>query len=107
MRKIRLEIDALQVESFAPTERPVARGTVRGMASLYWEDCGDTETFDGAYGCGATEQSCGGTCYENTCHPGCGYGGSVGCSGGCSAVTICYVGTTCIDQDPTVNTPDC
>jgi hypothetical protein len=107
MGKIRLKIEALSVESFTPADAPALRGTVNGLASLYWEDCHDTETFDGAYGCGPTEQSCNGTCYENTCHPGCGGGGSVGCSGGCSAVTICYAGTTCIDQDPTVNTPDC
>jgi hypothetical protein len=106
MKKIRLEIEALSVESFTPADAPALRGTVNGLASLYWEDCHDTETFDGAYGCGPTEQSCNGTCYENTCHPGCGGGGSVGCSGGCSAVTQCYMGTTCIDM-PATDWPDC
>lgn len=106
MRKIRLEIDALHVESFVPAEQAVARGTVRGMASLYWEDCSPSETCPGAYPCDPSQQSCGGTCYENTCHPGCGGGGSAGCSGGCSGVTWCYVDTTCIDQ-PATDPPNC
>ncbi|HEU4882591.1 MAG TPA: hypothetical protein VFT45_10110 [Longimicrobium sp.] len=99
MGKIRLEIETLHVESFTPAEAPMLRGTVHGMASLYWEDCNESETCPGAgWPCGPSEQSCGGTCYEHTCHPGCGGGGG---TGGCSAVTLCYMGTTCIDQDPT------
>lgn len=105
MRKIRLEIDALQVDSFTAADQAVPRGTVQGLASLYWEDCVGSETCDGGYPCGETEQSCGGTCYERTCHPGC--GGSAGCSGGCgSGVTHCYMGTTCIDM-PGTGVPDC
>jgi hypothetical protein len=106
MRKIRLDSDALRVESFVPAEQVAMRGTVRGMASLYWEDCSPSETCPGGYPCDPSQQSCGGTCHENTCHPGCG-GGSAGCSGGCSGVTWCYVATTCIDQDPTNGLPDC
>lgn len=104
MRKIRLEIDALQVESFTAAEQAVPRGTVRGLASLYWEDCSPSETCEGAgYPCGPSEQSCGGTC-ERTCHNTCPMG--CGQSGGCSNVTQCYIGTTCIDM-PGTGVPDC
>jgi hypothetical protein len=97
MRKIRLELEALSVESFAPAETPGARGTVHGHASLYWEDCALSETCQGAgWPCGPSEQSCGGSCYEYTCHPGCaGTGGGGGSHPGlgvpCSA--------TCNDED--------
>jgi hypothetical protein len=101
MGKIRLEIEALEVESFAPIDAPTQRGTVHGMASLYWEDCLPDETHDGAWTCGPTEQSCNGTCYENTCHPGCGGGGPVGSGWSCP------MAPTCEEQIITVNTPDC
>jgi hypothetical protein len=79
MRKVRLELDTLVVETFAPAEARTERGTVRGHASLYWEDCYQTETCDPAvYPCGPSQQSCAGTCYENTCAPGCGGGGGGG-----------------------------
>jgi hypothetical protein len=83
MRKLRLELDALIVETFAPAGGAGARGTVHGHVSLYWEDCLPSETCEGAgWPCGPSEQSCNGTCYENTCQPGgCG-GGSAGCGGG-------------------------
>jgi hypothetical protein len=101
MGKIRLEMEALSVESFAPADTPALRGTVRGMASLYWEDCQDSETCPGGYPCDPTDQSCGGTCYEGTCAPGgCGGGTySAGCSMSCPSPE------TCIEQ--TVYGPDC
>ena len=98
MKQIRLEIETLRVESFTPADAPALRGTVNGLASLYWEDCAESETCPGGYPCGPSEQSCGGTCYEHTCHPGCGYQ-SAACSGGCTGVTHCYVATSCIDVE--------
>ena len=97
MRKMRLQVDALLVESFDTAAMSGARGTVRGHASLYWEDCYESETCPGAgWPCGQTEQSCGGTCYEFTCHPGCGGAGGGGGShpGAGSPCT-----STCNDQD--------
>ena len=62
MKKIRLEIETLRVESFTPADAPALRGTVNGLASLYWEDCAESETCPGGYPCGPSEQSFGGTC---------------------------------------------
>lgn len=96
MRKLRLELDALKVETFAPAEGAAARGTVRGHASLFWEDCQPSETCPGAgWPCEYTEQSCNGTCYQQSCQPG-------GCgSGGCgdpSDPAITCNGVICIED---------
>jgi len=77
MRKIRLDMDALQVDSFPiPSGRGDDRGTVHGRGSLYV--CTNFETCAGAtclgdatcasacsetYG-GAICKSCGPCCYE-------------------------------------------
>ena len=56
MNKIRLEVDALQVESFAPAgaREPRARGTVRGAADTVVGSC-QTQQYDctaqGGYTC--------------------------------------------------------
>jgi hypothetical protein len=56
MRKIRLKMDALQVESFNPQEAPElrTRGTVRGAADTIVRSC-QTEQWDctvqGGYTC--------------------------------------------------------
>jgi hypothetical protein len=95
MRKLRLEPDTLAVESFAPTGAPEGRGTVRGHVSLYWEDCNPSDTCAGAgWPCDPTDQSCAGTCHENTCHPGCG-GGTGGAGGSDPAVTC--LGVVCVE----------
>jgi len=101
VKKIRLELDALAVESFVAAERPGMRGTVRGHVSLYWEDCAVSETCPGNWPCGVTEQSCGGTCHEYTCHPGCGGTGG----GGGTAGDPCT--STCNDENPTGGAHDC
>ena len=99
MRKLRLELDALIVESFAPADGTGGRGTVHGHVSLYWEDCQYvSETCDGAgWPCGPTEQSCGGTCYEYTCHPGCGV--TSNCWVDPSDPAITCNGMICIDME--------
>ncbi|HEX2205206.1 MAG TPA: hypothetical protein VHG91_17995 [Longimicrobium sp.] len=85
------------MESFVPAEAPPARGTVRGHASLYWEDCYPSETCQGAgWPCGPTEQSCAGTCFENTSHPGCGAGGG---GGGSHPGLGVPCSATCYDQE--------
>ena len=97
MRKLRLELDSLAVESFAPAEPPGRRGTVHGHVSLYWEDCDLSQTCQGAgYPCNPTDQSCAGTCFDYTCHPGCGGGGSGACGGSDPAVTC--NGVICVEM---------
>ncbi|HSU17730.1 hypothetical protein [Longimicrobium sp.] len=98
MRKLRLDLDALVIESFAPADSPPARGTVRGHVSLYWEDCSPSETCAGAgYPCEHTDQSCGGTCYEATCAPGCGGGGTGTGTGGSDPAVTCN-GVICVEM---------
>jgi hypothetical protein len=91
MRKMRLDVESLAVESFAPAEQAPGRGTVRGHVSLYWEDCDVSDTCPGNYPCDPTQQSCAGTC-GTTCAPGCGGGGG----GGGSLPMPCS--STCYDQ---------
>ncbi|HET7234480.1 MAG TPA: hypothetical protein VFJ16_30990 [Longimicrobium sp.] len=99
MRKLKLELDSLVVESFASTAARPERGTVRGHVSLYWEDCNPSDTCAGAgWPCDPTDQSCAGTCYENTCHPGC--GGTGGTGGGGSDPAITCNGVICVEMDP-------
>jgi hypothetical protein len=99
MGKLRLELDALTVDTFAPAEAAGANGTVHGHASLYWEDCQPSETCEGAgWPCGPTEQSCNGTCHQHSCHPGgCGGGTSVGCPGGSDPLITCN-GVICVED---------
>jgi hypothetical protein len=94
MRKLRLELDSLAVESFTAVDAPAERGTVRGHVSLYWEDCDASQTCAGAgWPCDPTDQSCAGTCFENTCHPGCGGGGT----GPASDAMTC-MGVICVEM---------
>lgn len=56
MRKIRLEVDALQVESFQPQQapEPPVRGTVRGAADTIVRSCQTQQwdcTVQGGYTC--------------------------------------------------------
>jgi hypothetical protein len=71
MRKFRLELEKLTVESFSPAAKAaVARGTVRGHA--------DT---DYSCGCVFTDNTCGGTggtTLDNTVY--CSYGDTGGCT---------------------------
>ena len=78
MRKVRLELDSLAVESFVPDEARKGRGTVRAYVSLYWEDCSPSDTCPGAWPCDPTDQSCAGSCFQYSCHPTCPGGGGGG-----------------------------
>ncbi|HEU0013819.1 MAG TPA: hypothetical protein VFQ45_09050 [Longimicrobium sp.] len=80
MRKLKLDLEALEVESFAATsEAPAARGTVKGHyytepwtanepsvcvdASCRWSYCNDLSCL----GCGSGTATLGETC-NRTCH---------------------------------------
>lgn len=106
MRKLKLEIDALRVESFQTTG--VAReaaGTVRGHLDRAAEEdlvaittlrtqepsCFDTCKIS----CwGTCEASCGGTC-EVSCDGGCTELCTYGCSDGCTRYTCPSGGEVC------------
>jgi hypothetical protein len=56
MKKLRLELDALAVESFAPAREPkTRRGTVRGRAAqpatYDFEECGSNSEYSVVEGC--------------------------------------------------------
>ena len=73
MRKIKLNLEALDVESFEPDEAVGGRGTVRGgQLTAYYQLCYDGDTWQASCTCEPT-------CNANTCYncP------SVGCTPGC------------------------
>jgi hypothetical protein len=81
MKKIRLDLDSLSIESFDTTGAADARGTVAGHAT-YQAYC--------SYGLTCVD-SCEGTC-DGSCVSECGTCGATGC-GSCGAT---YCGT-CVD----------
>lgn len=60
MKKLKLDIDALAVQSFAAGAAPEARGTVRGRATA-WNTCAGRETC-------AFPDTCADTCGANSCY---------------------------------------
>lgn len=95
MRKLKLEVDALEVESFEPAAGGAGDGTVRGYLSAYYELCQPGDTWQQTCTCEPT-------CNAQTCYN-CGGGGSAGCAptptGNC-----CLVNFT---VDPTSCQPEC
>ena len=75
MRKLKLSLDALQVDSFHPAAREGSTGTVAGHAATAFPN-----------------QSCYGSCYD-------GCGGSRGCPPPATGYTVCDCATweTCPD----------
>ena len=79
MRKLRLEIADLKVESFdTHTGSRVHGGTVHGRIRNQdpgyietYDECGGATPYSCEYGCGGATASCGGTC-DNTCPASCG-----------------------------------
>ena len=68
MRKLKLEIEALEVESFAPEAGPEDAGTVRAYFTAYYELCYEGDTWQQSCTC---EPTCNAqTCY--TCGTNCG-----------------------------------
>ena len=73
MRKLRLTLEALQIESFTTDASSSRRGTVRGRSTSVYTDtyCTTTLTEDVTY----CIQRCGpGETAEDTCAVSCGYG---------------------------------
>ena len=71
MRKLKLSLESLQVDSFHATDAASARGTVPGHI---WTQYADESCF----------QSCNGSCNTcNSCYGGCGSGATCGATCGC------------------------
>ena len=76
MVKLKLEIDALQVESFATRPTPSDTGTVRAHADFAVEEAENAEAITTPYtqqvSCwGTCKASCYGTCVDPSCQLGC------------------------------------
>ena len=96
MRKLKLEMDALVVESFASDTRTDGEGTVRAHLSAYYEDCGPDDT-------GQASCTCEPTCNAQTCYA-CGTGG---CTGVSCAATSCLAACGPTFSCPTSYAGDC
>jgi hypothetical protein len=74
MKKTRLDLDSLSVESFDTTAAPEGRGTVHGNADTFQSYCSDGRTCIDTcdYTCNQYNATCGSTCV-GSCEPsGCG-----------------------------------
>ena len=106
-KKLSLDVDALQVESFEAQPAAAGKGTVHGHS--YPNQCDPPsdsldpwlDTCQYATCAGDTcWQSCGGTCNCGGGSGGCG-GGSAGCQPWLAAYTYCFGVPSCIEQcDP-------
>lgn len=97
MRKIRLELDALRVESFATDGGARGHGTVHGRNTMWGGACEEPPPEDSIYVCPVpTAQA---TCNQFTCDYTCGNTCSCGC-------TRTYGGWTCTCPDPEPPTLD-
>jgi hypothetical protein len=96
MEKLKLDLDALTVESFATERRSTERGTVAGQELT--ENCGNTDY--------CTAPTCGGTCYASCDGSDCGtyrcteYSCYETCGGDCTnwgstCDVSCYPTCTC------------
>ena len=89
MRKLRLDVDTLVVESFAPSKAQRDAGTVRGYLSAYYELCRVDDTWQQSCTCEPT-------CNAETCFNCGGGGNSAGCPGtGACTVTCPQISDTC------------
>jgi hypothetical protein len=97
MKKIRLDLERLTVETFATTEDDKAkRGTVRGHLSAYYELCHADDTWQQSCTCEATCNAA--TCYN--CSAACGTGQCGGGSGECTVFVRQSAGYTNCDDCP-------
>ncbi len=71
MRKLRLTLEALQIESFTTDAGSLQRGTVQGRSSVYTNTTCTTLTEDESYRITACAP---GETAEYTCDVSCGYG---------------------------------
>ena len=82
MKKLRLEIDTLQVETFESAAQRSGHGTVRGLLTAYYELCQPGDTWQQTCTCELT-------CNANTCYN-CGSGGgTAGCTAGITCPDTC------------------
>lgn len=93
MKKLRLDLDHLRVESFDTSGGGAApRGTVRGAArhptleESYDPSCLGGDSCDGS--CGDTCLSCDASCINGTCYASCNGTCAASCNGTC--VASCY-----------------
>jgi len=98
MKKLRLHIDRLVVESFTIPSDDATRGTVEGLESC--NTCQDLDCSAVCTGtsCGDTGGGTGTTQYGGTCDTPCGPGGSAdwaGCSTGYQGCQTLYGWTGC------------
>lgn len=102
MKKLKLSLENLAVESFTTAASPAPRGTVRAHATELGQTC------DPAPSCGP--ETCGGAfCIRHTDNPNiCGIG-SAGCSVGCTPPTgvLSCVGCTTFDYTVDLNADTC
>jgi hypothetical protein len=89
MRKLKLSLDALQVDSFHATAGASARGTVPGHSWTQYADESCFGTCDG--GCTRDWGSCNGGCGSGgvSCYGTC----NASCNGTCNATCGCPPGT--------------
>lgn len=82
MKKIRLDLDALRVESFATAEAPRRGGTVHGHAPSYFpEPCAPTDRVTDC-----NDVTCAWSCNGYTCEP--------------TAANTCAATCTCASGQP-------
>jgi len=106
MRKLKLDVDGLAVESFTTADRAPGTGTVRGHGTFRGSTCGPENT------CGP--QTCGDLyCVIETGDPlncpatgGCGTGGTGGTGTTCPTNNNALSCVGCTTQDYTVNLAD-
>lgn len=93
MRKLKLDLDQLVVDSFSTQVRPKRGGTVHGQVCTCYTQC------DTCPGCPTCDASCNGTCGGATCAGTCGGGtcGGATCAGSCDASCGGTCGATCYD----------
>lgn len=82
MKKIRLDVEALEVASFELSAGDAENGTVRGYLSAYYELCHADDTWQQSCTCEPTCNAA--TCYNCTAACGTADCGSAACSIGCS-----------------------
>jgi hypothetical protein len=76
MRKLKLDLDALQVEAFDTEAQPAARGTVaahdsESKESLCYGMCNSTEPTQDPYNAYCTWEACSNTWCYNSCWTDC------------------------------------
>lgn len=100
MKKMKLRLETLEVESFEPAGADGGRGTVRGHLTAYYELCYPGDTWQATCTCEPT-------CNADTCYN-C---GTAGCTqAGCGSAGCTPTGNCCLVNftvDPTSCQPEC